>query len=397
MSDYYEVLGVTRQATADEIKKAYRKKARQLHPDVAGPGHEEEFKEVQAAYAVLSDADKRQMYDLGGEDALHGGAGGFGGGFGGDFSDLGGIFQTFFGGGASRGPASRARRGDDGMVSLRVDLADVAFGARKTVSVDTFVTCATCGGSCCAPGTEPVTCSACNGSGSVQRVQRSFLGNVMTSSPCPTCQGFGTVIVTPCKDCDGQGRKHVRKDLDIDVPAGVSTGTRIRLSGRGEAGLAGGPAGDLYVVIDEEPHPTLERDGDDLRTELRVPMTAAALGASFDIETLDGSRTVSVRPGTQSGDEVRLEGLGVGRLRRPGRGDLYVSVVVETPTALSERERELLTELAALRGEDGFAPAQEDDSLLGRLKSAVGAEAGKAGKPGARGRSGKSARGRKRR
>ena len=212
-----------------------------------------------------------------------------------------------------------------------------------------------------------MTCSQCNGQGSVQRVQRSFLGSVMTSSPCPTCQGFGTVIVTPCKDCDGEGRKHVRKDIEVNVPAGVSTGTRIRMSGRGEAGVAGGPAGDLYVVVEEQPHPTLERQGDDLRTELRVPMTAAALGASFPVETLDGERSVSVRPGTQSGDDIRLDGLGVGRLRRSGRGNLYVTVVVETPTKLSERQEELLKELAALRGEDGFAPAEEE-GFFDRLK-----------------------------
>ena len=370
MSDYYELLGVTRQATAEEIKKAYRRKARQLHPDVAGPGHEEEFKQVQAAYAVLSDAESRQMYDLGGEEALQGG-GGFGG-FGGDFADLGGIFQTFFGGGAAaRGPVSRSRRGQDTLTTLSVTLADVAFGASKPLTVDTYVTCPTCGGSCCAEGTQPVTCSQCNGQGSVQRVQRSFLGNVMTSSPCPACGGFGTVIVTPCKDCDGEGRKHVRKSLDVDVPAGVSTGTRIRLAGRGEAGLAGGPAGDLYVVIEEEPHETLERQGDDLYTELLVPMTAAALGASFDVETLDGPRTVSVRPGTQSNDDIRLDGLGVGRLRRSGRGDLYVTIRVETPTDLSDRQRELLQELASLRGEDGFAPAQEGgffERLTGRRR-----------------------------
>lgn len=365
MSDYYQVLGVSRQATAEEIKKAYRTKARKLHPDVAGPGHEEEFKRVSAAYEVLSDADKRQMYDLGGEDAVrNGGAGGFGA----DFSDLGGIFQTFFGGGAaSRGPASRARRGQDSMVAVDLSLSDVAFGARKTVVADTYVTCATCAGNCCAPGTEPVVCSQCNGQGSIQRVQRSFLGNVMTSSPCPGCGGFGTVIVTPCKDCDGEGRKHVRKEIDVEVPAGVSTGTRIRMSGRGEAGIAGGPAGDLYVVVREESHPTLERDGDDLHTELRVPMTAAALGASFTVETLDGDRTVTVRSGTQSGDDIRLEGLGVGRLRRNGRGDLYVTIVVETPTRLSDRERQLLTELASLRGEDGYAPAEEE-GFFDRLK-----------------------------
>lgn len=359
MSDYYELLGVSRQASADEIKKAYRKKARQLHPDVAGPGHEEEFKAVQAAYAVLSDDEKRQTYDLGGEDALRGG-GGFPHGFSGDFSDLGGIFQTFFGGGAARGPASRARRGQDAMVAVEVTLADVAFGARKTFTVDTYVTCDACRGTCCAPGTEPVTCSQCNGQGSIQRVQRSFLGNVMTSSACPTCEGFGTVIVTACKECGGEGRQHVHKDLDVDVPAGVSTGTRIRMSGRGPAGVAGGPAGDLYVVVEEQMHPTLERQGDDLLTELRVPMTAAALGASFPVETLDGTRSVGVRAGTQSGDDIRLDGLGVGRLRRSGRGDLHVRVVVETPTKLSKREEELLRELASLRGEDGFAPAPEE-------------------------------------
>jgi len=366
VSDYYEVLGVSRQASAEEIKKAYRRKARRLHPDIAGPGHEEEFKEVATAYEVLSDSEKRQMYDLGGPEAVSGGAGGFGGGFSGDFADLGGIFQTFFGGAAARGPVSRARRGQDAMTAVDVTLADVAFGARKTVTVDTYVTCATCEGSCCAPGTEPVTCSQCNGQGSIQRVQRSFLGNVMTSAPCPACRGFGTVIVTPCKDCDGEGREHVRRDIEVEVPAGVAEGTRIRLSGRGEAGVAGGPNGDLYVVVQEVEHPTLQRDGDDLFTELRVPMTAAALGASFEVETLDGERTVSVRAGTQSGDSIRLGGLGVGRLRRPGRGDLHVSIVVETPTRLTERERELLTELAVLRGEDGHAPA-EADSLFDRI------------------------------
>lgn len=264
MSDYYEVLGVSRQASAEEIKKAYRRRARQLHPDIAGPGHEDEFKEVATAYEVLSDSEKRQMYDLGGPEAVSGGAGGGFGGFSGDFADLGGIFQTFFGGAAARGPVSRARRGQDAMTAVDVTLADVAFGARKTVTVDTYVTCATCDGSCCAPGTEPVTCSQCNGQGSIQRVQRSFLGNVMTSAPCPACRGFGTVIVTPCKNCDGEGREHVRRDIEVEVPAGVAEGTRIRLSGRGEAGVAGGPNGDLYVVVQEVEHPTLQRDGDDL-------------------------------------------------------------------------------------------------------------------------------------
>ena len=340
MSNYYEVLGVSRDASPEEIKKAYRKKARQLHPDVAGPGHEEEFKEVSSAYEVLSDADKRQMYDLGGEDAVRGG-GGFGGGFAGaDFGDLGGIFQSFF---------------------------DVAFGAARSVPIDTYVTCTACDGSCCAPGTEPVTCSQCNGVGNVQRMTRTLLGQVMTSSPCPGCQGYGTVIVTPCKDCSGEGRTRMRQDLEVSIPAGVSTGTRIRMSGRGEAGPAGGPNGDLYLEIHEKPHEFLERDGDDLYTELRVPMTAAALGAVFPLQTLDGEQSVTVKAGSQPGDEVVLDGLGVGRLRRKGRGDLHVSIIVETPTRLDDRQRELLAELARLRGEDDVEPVR-DSSVMGKLK-----------------------------
>ena len=371
MSDYYEVLGVSRQATTDEIKRAYKKKARRLHPDVAGPGHEDEFKAINVAYEVLADSDKRQMYDLGGEEAVHADGGFNAGGFGAaDFGGFGDFLQqAFFGGGAaSRGPASRARRGQDSLVALEVDLTDVAFGATKSLPVDTYVTCGTCGGSCCAERTSPVTCSQCDGRGSVQRVQRSFLGNVVTSSPCSRCQGFGTVIASPCRDCDGEGRRHVRTAIDVNIPAGVSTGTRIRMSGRGEAGPAGGPSGDLYVEIHEKHDDSLSRTGDDLYTELRVPMTAAALGASFPLSTLDGERIVSVKPGTQGGDEVVLSGLGVGRLRRSGRGDLHVQIVVETPSGLDDRQRQLLTELASLRGEDGFAPAR-DESLADKVSS----------------------------
>ena len=370
MSDYYEVLGVSRQATTDEIKRAYKKKARRLLPDVAGPGHEDEFKAINVAYEVLADSDKRQMYDLGGEEAVHADGGFNAGGFGAaDFGGFGDFLQqAFFGGGAaSRGPASRARRGQDSLVALEVDLTDVAFGATKSLPVDTYVTCATCGGSCCAPGTEPVTCSQCNGVGNVQRMTRTLLGQVMTSSPCPGCQGYGTVIVTPCKDCSGEGRTRVRQDLEVSIPAGVSTGTRIRMSGRGEAGPAGGPNGDLYLEIHEKPHEFLERDGDDLYTELRVPMTAAALGAVFPLQTLDGEQNVTVKAGSQPGDEVVLDGLGVGRLRRKGRGDLHVSIVVETPTRLDDRQRELLAELARLRGEDDVEPVR-DSSVMGKLK-----------------------------
>ncbi|QKD79585.1 MULTISPECIES: molecular chaperone DnaJ [Actinomyces] len=365
MSDYYEVLGVTRGASADEIKKAYRKKARALHPDVAGPGHEDEFKLVSTAYETLSDPGKRELYDLGGEDAVRGGGAGFGGG---DFGGFADIFSSFFGAAAgSRGPASRARRGQDALLSVDVELEEVAFGATRTVPFDTHITCPACEGSCCAPGTSPVTCSSCNGSGSVQHMARSFLGNVMTTSPCTTCHGYGTVIVTPCPECSGEGRKRTHQDIEIRIPAGVSTGTRMRMSGRGEAGPAGGPAGDLYVEFHEVEHENLRREGDDLRTELRIPMTAAALGAEFDISTLDGDQRVVIKPGTQPGEVLPLKGLGVGRLRRAGRGDLNVEIVVETPTRLDERQRDLLRRLAELRGEEGGL-SHRDDSVMGRLK-----------------------------
>lgn len=365
VSDFYEILGVSRDADDTQIKKAYRKKARQLHPDVAGPGHEEEFKDLSRAYETLSDPEKRQMYDLGGEDALRGGGAGFQGGDFGGFADM---FQSFFGGaGGGRGPASRSRRGQDSLVAVQVDLAEVAFGVHRSVPVDTYVVCSSCGGSCCAAGTQPVTCSQCNGTGQVQRMARSFLGNVMTTAPCNQCQGFGTVIASPCRECSGEGRKHVREDVELDIPAGVSDGTRIRLSGRGEAGPAGGPRADLYVEIHEKSHPFLERQGDDLYTELRVPMTAAALGATFPLETLDGTQQVTVKAGAQGGDDVVLDGLGVGRLRRSGRGDLHVSIVVETPTKLDAKQKELLSQLAALRGEDTYAPAK-DESVMGKLK-----------------------------
>lgn len=367
MSDYYEILGVSRSASAEEIKKAYRKKARSLHPDIAGPGHEEEFKQVSVAYETLSDSEKRQMYDLGGEDAVRGsgGFGGFGGFSASDLGDLGGIFQSMFGGGASRGPASRARRGQDGIVAMEVSLMDITFGAKRTVTVNSYVTCSTCEGTCCAPGTEPVTCSTCNGSGSVQRVVNSLFGQAVTSARCPQCGGFGTIIATPCKDCSGEGRKHVRREIEVDVPVGVSSGTRLRLDGKGEAGPGGGPNGDLYVEFIETGHPTLHREGDDLLTELRIPMTAAALGGTFTVETLDGPRELEVKAGTQSGQELVLDGLGAGRLRRRGRGDLRVTLVVETPTSLDDDQRELLRHLAELRGET--VQAVKDGGLKKRL------------------------------
>jgi molecular chaperone DnaJ len=347
VSDHYEVLGVRRDATPEEIKKAYRRLARQLHPDVnPGPEASERFKEVSRAYDVLSNPDKRRAYDLGGDPAATGG--GFGAGFG--FSD---IFETFFGGqGGQRGPVSRERRGQDALIRLDVDLAEAVFGGERELHVDTAVVCPTCQGSCCQPGTSPRTCDVCGGRGQVQRVARSFLGQVMTTSPCPTCGGFGTVIPDPCLECSGEGRVRTRRTLTIKVPPGVDTGTRIQLAGQGEVGPAGGPAGDLYVEVAVRQHETLTRHGDDLHCTVVVPMTAAALGTSLDLDTLDGPESVEVRAGTQSGEVLTLRGLGVTHLRSGGRGDLHVHVDVQTPNRLDEEQERLLRELARLRGEE---------------------------------------------
>lgn len=350
MTDYYEILGVPRDATPEQIKKAYRRLARELHPDVAGndPASEERFKDVSRAYDVLGNPDKRRAYDLGGDPSA---AGGMGGGFG--FQD---IFETFFGaatgGTAQRGPIPRARRGQDALVRLDIDLSEATFGSHREVQVDTAVVCPTCQGSCCRPGTSPRTCEVCGGRGSVQRVARSFLGQVMTTQPCAACQGFGTVIPEPCTECAGEGRVRSRRTISVDVPAGVDTGTRIKLTAQGEVGPAGGPAGDLYLEVRERRHDVFVRRGDDLHATLPVPMTAAALGTVLTLDTLDGPQEVDLRPGTQPDQEVVLKGLGVGHLHTGGRGDLHVHVDVQVPVGLDDEQAELLRRLAALRGEE---------------------------------------------
>ncbi|WP_102508024.1 molecular chaperone DnaJ [Sanguibacter massiliensis] len=364
MTDYYEILGVPRDATQDQIKKAYRKLARELHPDVAGEEGADRFKDVTRAYEVLGTAEKRQAYDMGTDPSAPGGgqAGGFG------FQD---IFETFFGGGqAQRGPVPRTRRGQDALLRLDIDLAEAAFGARKEVTIDTARVCSTCGGACTRPGTSVQTCVVCQGRGSVQRVARSFLGQVMTTQPCAACQGHGTTIPEPCVDCAGEGRVRTRQTISIDVPAGVDTGTRIKLSGQGEVGPAGGPAGDLYVEIRERKHPVFVRRGDDLHCTLEVPMTAAALGTTIELETLDGPRDVTFPPGTQPGDVVTLADLGVGHLHVGGRGDLDVHVDVRVPHDLDDEQAELLRRLAALRGEERpeAKVAAAHPSVFSRLK-----------------------------
>jgi molecular chaperone DnaJ len=382
--DLYDLLGVARDADTDAIKKAYRRLARQLHPDVnPDPETQERFKEVSRAYEVLSDPQKRAAYDRGGDPFGVGGFGGQGAGF--SFTD---IMDAFFGGqpGAqSRGPRPRVRRGQDALIRLDIDLAEAAFGVSRELKVDTAVVCTTCGGEGAAPGTHAIPCETCRGAGEVAHVQRSFLGEIRTLRPCAACRGFGSIIPDPCRECSGDGRIRSRRSLTVKIPAGVDTGTRVQLTEQGEVGPGGGPPGDLYVEITVARHPTFTRHSNDLHCTVTVPMTAAALGTTLQLPTLEadvvppeGASTdletsfdLDIKPGTQSGTEAVLRGRGVPGLRG-GRGDLIVTIAVETPTRLDPRQEELLNELAAIRGEE--KPAGQiragTKSVFGRLRDA---------------------------
>jgi molecular chaperone DnaJ len=383
--DLYALLGVPRDADGDTIKKAYRRLARQLHPDVnPDPATQERFKEVSHAYEVLSDPQKRAAYDRGGD--VFAGFGGQGAGF--SFTD---IMDAFFGGGGAgtahgRGPRPRQRRGQDALVRLEVELAEAAVGITRELKVDTAVLCGTCRGEGSAPGTRPIACETCRGAGEVAHVQRSFLGEIRTLRPCAACRGFGTIIPEPCRECSGDGRVRSRRSLNVKIPAGVDNGTRVQLSGEGEVGPGGGPAGDIYVEIHVAPHATFTRSGSDLHCTVSLPMTAAALGTTVTLPTLEadleqgagsGVETeleLEIKPGTQSGSERVLRARGVPGLRG-GRGDLVVTIIVDTPTRLDARQEELLRELAAARGEEqpdgAVRPAQK--SVFSRFRDAFNA------------------------
>jgi molecular chaperone DnaJ len=379
--DLYEVLGVSRDASPEEIKKAYRQLARKLHPDVnPDAATQDRFKEVTRAYDVLSDPKKREMYDLGGDPLSAAGAGGFGQGF--SFTD---IMDAFFGQSAgARGPRPRTRRGQDALIRLTLDLGEAAFGVGKEIKVDTAVTCTLCSGAGTAPGTSTATCTTCSGRGEISHVQRSFLGEVRTMRPCPTCRGFGTVIPDPCSECSGDGRVRARRAINVRIPAGVDTGTRVQLAGEGEVGPGGGPAGDLYVEIDVATHPVFIRHGDDLVVTITLPMTAAALGTEIDLPTLeadvatkdaDVERTMrlDIRPGIQSGEQLVLRGRGVPRLRGTGRGDVITNVIVETPTKLDHEQTELVKQLATMRDEENPVASVEENrhkGVFGRFRDA---------------------------
>ncbi len=348
--DLYEVLGVTRDASDDDIKKAYRRLARELHPDVnTEAAAEERFKEVAGAYEILSDPDKRRQYDAFGST---GGAAGAG------FTDIQDIFDMFFGqggfGGGSRqrGPRSRTQHGEDLGVRIVLGFRDAVFGARRDLEIERLVSCERCQGNGAEPGTAPVSCRTCGGAGQVQAVRRSVFGTVMTAAPCTTCRGTGQEVLDPCEACFGEGRRREQTTVTIEIPAGVSDGMELRVAGNGHAGIAGGPSGDLYVGISVEPAEEFDRRGQDLFTVLDVSMTQATLGAELDIEGLDGPERISVERGTESGTVVRIKGGGVPNVNRRGRGDLYVTLHVVTPDDISREERKLWERLAELRGEE---------------------------------------------
>ncbi|MBY6201549.1 molecular chaperone DnaJ [Maritalea mobilis] len=353
--DYYEVLGVERGASADEIKKGYRKKAKELHPDrnSDNPDAEAQFKEVNEAYDVLKDPEKKAAYDRFGHAAFDGGmaggprAGGYGGGPGqGDFaSAFSDVFEDLFGDfmGGQRGPGggrrSRATRGSDLRYNLRISLEEAYSGLQKQITVPSSVPCSSCSGTGSDGGSEPVTCPTCSGMGKV-RAQQGFFTVERT---CPTCSGAGQIVKNPCSACGGAGRVQKDRALSVNIPAGVETGTRIRLSGEGEAGLRGGPAGDLYIFIEVEDHPLFQRDGMDLFCRVPVSMVAAALGGEVEVPTIDGGRSrVKVPEGSQSGRQMRLRSKGMPALRGSGSGDMYIELAVETPVKLTSEQKALL-------------------------------------------------------
>lgn len=345
--DYYGILGVERNASDQEIKKAYRRLARKYHPDVNDTEEAaEKFREISLANEVLLDPEKRRIVDAGGDPMEGPQGGGFGGGFpgGGGFGD---IFEAFFGGAAgTRGPRSRVQPGTDALLRTRITLEEAFAGVAKEITVDTAILCDHCEGTGSQSKSKPVMCANCHGSGEIQEVQRSFLGNVMTSRPCHVCQGTGEVIQDPCEKCHGDGRVKSRKHLTVSIPAGINDGMRIRMAGRGEVGPGGGPAGDLYVEINVDPHPIFTRNGDDLHVSVEVPMVDAALGSSLDITGLDGKPlTITIPAGSQPAEQVRIDNRGMPVLRGEHVGHLYAHLDVKIPTELDKRSREMLEKL----------------------------------------------------
>ncbi|MBI4785813.1 MAG: molecular chaperone DnaJ [Chloroflexi bacterium] len=362
--DYYDILGVGRDASDDDIKKAFRRLAKQYHPDAnAGDGGmAEKFKEIGEAYQVLSDPEKRQVYDRYGHNAPQGGFGDFSGGFGG-FAD---IMEEFFG----FGSRAAARRGPQPGAHLKYNLTisfeDAVFGAEKELEIPRLETCPNCHGSGAEPGTTPIRCPQCHGTGEARRVQQSIFGSFVNVATCPRCEGEGEVVSTPCSHCRGQKRVQITRKMSIAIPPGVDDGMQIRLTGEGEAGMRGGPAGNLYVVVNIKKHPLFRREGIDLLLDLPISFMQAALGDEIEVPTLDGKTKLTIPPGTQYAKSFRIREQGVPQLRRNGRGDLIVTVQIAVPTELTEKQRALLRELARTMG----SVPNEPKSVLGKMKDA---------------------------
>lgn len=376
--DYYEILGVPRDATQEEIKKAYRKLARQYHPDV-NPGNkeaEEKFKEITEAYEVLSDEKKRAQYDqfghAGDPGAGFGGFGGFGDFQGTGFGGLDDLFDMFFGGtgfgGARASRRPQPQRGADLRYDLTIDFEEAAFGAKKNISIPRTETCSTCGGTGAAPGTHPSKCNVCGGTGEIRTTQTTPFGRFQSIRTCHRCHGTGEIITTPCGTCHGQGRVRRTRNITITIPPGVDTGSRLRVAGEGEAGILGGPPGDLYVIIKVRPHKIFRRKDDDVYVEIPISVVQAALGGEVEVDTLDGKDKIRIPEGTQHGATFTLRGKGIPRLHGSGRGDQIVTVQVVVPTNLNEKQKQLLREFGKTLGKANFQV--KDKSFFERVKEA---------------------------
>ena len=362
--DYYEVLGVDKSVSDDDLKKAYRKAAKKYHPDL-NPGDKEaekKFKEVNEAYEVLSDKEKRARYDQFGHAGVDpnfgaGGAGGYGGGFTGDFGDLGDIFNSFFGGGFGGGRSSNTnapRRGNDTAATVNLSFEEAAKGCKKTVKVTKIDNCKECGGSGAEKGSSPKTCPVCHGTGQVATTQRTPFGVMQTQQVCNNCHGSGKIIDKPCHTCAGKGRIRHTVEQTVDIPAGIDDGQVISLRGGGDAGVNGGPAGDLRINVNVRPHPIFERKGYDVYCEIPITFTQAALGDEIVVPTLDGRVKFTIHEGTQPGDEFKLRGKGIQRLNYSGKGDEYVRIVVEVPKELSKTQKEKLKEFDKVTDEKNY-------------------------------------------
>ncbi len=372
--DYYDILGVDRDADQKEIKKAYRKLAKEYHPDrnPDDPEASEKFKEISEAYGILSDEDKRARYDQYGhagigdddfnyEDFAQGGFGG-----------LEDLFEMFMGGGFSgmgQRSQNRATRGRDLEYRMEISFEDAAFGTEKTIRIPRQETCQTCDGSGAKPGSNARTCPKCDGSGQIRVSQRTPFGNMAQIKTCNRCQGKGEIIDDPCPDCNGEGRVNRRRDIKVEIPAGISSGQRIRLSGKGGAGQRGGPSGDLFVRVDVKPHDLFERRGDDVYYELPINFVQAALGDEIQVPTLEGKVKLKIPEGTQPGDSLRLKNKGINHLRSSGRGDQYIKIKVVIPKTLNSEQKELLQKFAKISG-DEINP--ESKSFFSRVKDAFG-------------------------